>query len=447
MSGQQNETRIRVRQIPSLQELVDRGCTEDLAEELLAFWTRFTPSAATDAALRSFQVDILNEILDGYEAGQRTFHVCIPTGAGKSIIMALLPLVLRLGRSLSCTLLQDVNESNSRVYTSTTFETMMGARLTAGQRFLVGALDIARKKSDIQQSIIAFSGSRKLLGAIGNLEGFSLVQVDEVQSLHVDAFNTLRQTVLDAHPANCIVSFSATTLGYVSAPGCTIIQRSPAQCAMYIKRCAALVINTKSISPKRFGYETRQELEDAVALAPGATNMDGCATNTMRVVNEDRFIIKILVLGTFKLAEYLASRSDGRRPGIVIKCPQIKKARACERIISKTWPDKEVRIVDSDMTPADNKKALAEYEAGEVDVLVVVRKLSVGWHCPRTSILVPLVCNGFTDALQFVGRGSSIDPHFERNYVVMSDLFVLATQFPARYNTNYYHSGLSVVGA
>jgi len=121
------------------------------------------------------------------------------------------------------------------------------------------------------------------------------------------------------------------------------------------------------------------------------------------------------------------------RRGMMIKCGTIEDAQSVTTFMEKNFVDVlKATHITSDLTPKQVEYRKREYEEGRIDVLVVCKMLSVGFHAARTSVLVCLCDMNFDAWLQFFGRGFSVERGGSGEAVYM----VAADQFWERHN---YH--------
>jgi len=138
-------------------------------------------------------------------------------------------------------------------------------------------------------------------------------------------------------------------------------------------------------------------------------------------------------------------RSPQLHAGTFIRVNGMGQAKECLKNLKREFGDGFARVIHSEMDKDDIAAALDDYATGRVKALIVINMLRVGFHNPRTAVVVPLddgvsplMTLSFMDALQLYGRAGSTDrfncPQTHR-YLVAGASFLERLRFIERYQT------------
>ncbi|KAJ3345103.1 hypothetical protein GGF32_008640, partial [Allomyces javanicus] len=363
-----------------------------------AWWKRFfatypiTPH--TLQQLYPHQVYALEQIAAAVAQGKRRINVVLPTGAGKSHVIGLLPFVLRRGASLCVCRWDAINKSNAAFYRKRFPTVMNKPTIDRAHRVVLGRVNTASANVAVNDDFIDgvcidFFGSIKFMRHIGSLLAkYAIVQVDEPQDLWAGQLDIIAERL---GPDALLVTYSAfPPAELIADPRFHNIEVSLAMTLGFIKTPRIELISTaKHICYEDIGVESHADLlcranpnsyENPASAAPAAV-----LTRLYRT--EDMF------LKTLKVALRLRDQMtrNGRAPGIIFKAGRQDVCEHWAGVLNIHVGARGIRarIITTD-TKKEREKYLEDYAAGRIDVLFLCQMLSVGWHESRTAIICPL---------------------------------------------------------
>lgn len=373
------------------------------------------------SGLRPYQIDILNQIKDHVDNGSRLICVCMPTGSGKSRIIATLPVFLKVdGRVLNMVRWRKLNESNSNVFVNKSIrDSTFSAKKTnpfdnpefhAGfqsDRVLdcgngtlfhrVGALMKNDSVTYVTTQTFASCWNNRSMGQFVRKEVgpvTHLVQVDEIQDVSSTDLQAIRQ-------------LDKAVMVYYSA----YHRKVPTGAAKVYCPYHMLA---------RQGFIKRPEF----------VKVDIEMTKSLRgTVYSTRYMVK-MIQATIETVEMLTTT---KKPGAVVKCPSIQYAEKLVSVCKEHFPNVNMGIVHSEQPKEINDSVVDLYSKDHIDMIVLVDMLSVGWHEPRTCVATAMGCYSFSTLLQFFGRSASISHDFGKAALVMADWMFEKTEFAANF--------------
>ncbi|KAJ3371290.1 hypothetical protein GGF31_003469 [Allomyces arbusculus] len=389
--------------------------------------------------LRPYQRETLNQIYDHVANGRRVINVILPTGAGKSYIIGLVPFILRLGGSLGICRWQTINASNAGFYTrkkdgATKFETVTGREIKKKWRKRFGNLCISNTKTaDSDDPCIDFYGSIIFTKKLASLmRKYAIVQIDEIQEF---AENDLNRIIEKRTGNQVVITYSAYPPEHVRMdPRFTHVEMKLVDIMGNIKTQRIDIVSTaEDIDFADMNVSSHAELlARASPLAYENESSSVPSTLLLRLYRTDAMFLKTMRLALRIAEDMMARANTERRPGIVVKAGRQDVCKHWAKALKFYRPELRVEVLTSG-NATNAEEVQKAYAAGDIDVLFLCKMLSVGWHDSRTSIVCPLGGQSFSSLLQTFGRGNSHDPDFTENVLVISDVFNVVTNFPTKF--------------
>ena len=130
---------------------------------------------------------------------------------------------------------------------------------------------------------------------------------------------------------------------------------------------------------------------------------------------------------------------------MMVKCGSMGMAKEVAKFINAEFGLRAISVTSDDMSALAVQQTVKDYREGRIDVLVVCKMLAVGFHDAKTSVLSCLCDMGFSEWLQFFGRGFSIDSmENQQVFMVATDGFWRRSHYDSVFK-RYCKKGVTAV--
>lgn len=338
--------------------------------------------------LRPYQKDAVDATLTHFRKSRDPALIVLPTGAGKSLLIAELARIA-LGRVLVLTHVKELVEQNHSKYTS--------YNLTAG----IYSAGLGRKEGN--QKVI-FGGIQSVANAPKSFfSDFSLLIIDECHRISQNAGTQYAQvikSITEKNPTLCVLGLTATPYrlesGWVYQYHCNGTLRS--ERPLFFKKCLYELPLKKLISD---GYLTPPVQIDAPVasydfreLIPDAESRKYPLKEIEAILKDQARITPVIVKNIVELAQ--------SRNGVLIFTASVAHAQEILQLL----PKDASAMVLGETESTEREKTLLRFKAREIKYLVNVSVLTTGFDAPHVDIIAilrPTESVGLYQ--QIVGRG------------------------------------------
>ncbi len=338
--------------------------------------------------LRPYQQEAVDSTLRHFRKGRSPAVIVLPTGAGKSLVIAELARIAR-GRVLVLAHVKELVEQNYQKYRS--------YDLTAG----IYSAGLQRKDSSEK---VIFGGIQSVARASGDFfTDFSLLVIDECHRVSLEDAAQYSQVIAklqSANPALCILGLTATPYrldsGWIYQFNHNGFLRTDE--TRLFKKCIYDLTLSRMIEE---GYLTPPVQIDApvasydfssLKLRPGAQSYS--VSDIEDILKDQKRVTPIIVQNIVELAR--------DRKGVLIFTSSIRHARE----ILTHLPADESSLVIGD-TPSDERdRVIEQFKRRELRFLVNVSVLTTGFDAPHIDLIAILrPTESVSLYQQIVGRG------------------------------------------
>ncbi|MEW5849346.1 MAG: DEAD/DEAH box helicase [Myxococcota bacterium] len=344
--------------------------------------------------LRPYQQDAVDAAVRHFQASREPAVIVLPTGAGKSLVIAELARIAK-GRVLVLAHVKELVEQNHAKY--------LAHGLSAG----IFSAGLERKDRDEK---VIFGSIQSVARADGSFfQGFSLLVVDECHRVSVDGETQYAQVITRLraqNPALCVLGLTATPyrlgLGWIYQFH-TQRRLVRTEEERFFRRCIHEVSLRHLVER---GDLTRPVLIDAPVAAYDFSRLKLRAGST-----------------TFATADIEAVLQDHRRvtPGIVANIVDLAKDRQAVMIftasvrhareILELLPPGQSALVVGETSSAERDDIIQRFKARQLKFLVNVSVLTTGFDAPHVDVIALLRPTESVSLFQqIVGRGLRQSP-------------------------------------
>lgn len=343
--------------------------------------------------LRSYQKEAVDSTLRHFRKSRSPAVIVLPTGAGKSLVIAELARIAR-GRVLVLAHVKELVEQNFRKYRSYDLE--------------AGIYSAGLQRKDSSEKVI-FGGIQSVARAgDGFFRDFSLLVIDECHRVSTDEdaqYSLVIDKLVTENPQLCILGLTATPFrldgGWIYQYSHHGFMRTDEP--RLFRKC---IYDLTLRSMVDAGYLTPPVQIDApvaaydfstLKLRPGSQTYS--LADIEAILKDQKRVTPIIIANIVELAK--------DRHGVIIFTSSIRHAQE----ILGYLPAKDSAIVIGD-TPGDERDAIIDrFKRREIKFLVNVSVLTTGFDAPHVdviAILRPTESVGLYQ--QIVGRGLRLSP-------------------------------------
>lgn len=351
--------------------------------------------------LREYQQEAVSATLGHFRKSQAPAIIVLPTGAGKSIVVAELTRLAK-GRVLILAHVKELVEQNYEKYSSLGLE--------AG----IFSAGLGRKET---QSKAIFGSIQSVARATDDFfENFSLVIVDECHRISEESESQYQEIFEKLRKRNqelCILGLTATPyrmgVGWIyefSAKGEIKTQES-----RFFKKCVFELPLDYMI---KNGFLTKPVKIDIPVTSYDFSELTDqgrlyTASEVDELLHQQRELTPLIVKNIIDITERY------KRQGTMIFCATVNHAQE----ILGFLPPADSAIVIGETASTEREQIIERFKRGEIKYLVNVSVLTTGFDAPHVdviAILRPTESNSLYQ--QIIGRGLRLHPNKEDCYVL-----------------------------
>ncbi|MBY6106452.1 DEAD/DEAH box helicase [Ferrimonas balearica] len=333
--------------------------------------------------LRPYQQEAVQAVIQHFRQKRSPAVVVLPTGAGKSLVIAELARIAK-GRVLVLTHVQELVAQNREKFATYGLESSV---YSAG----LGQKDISAK--------VVFASVQSLARAQSKLtEPYSIVIIDECHRISQESesqYQSLLNTLRQANPSLCVLGLTATPY---RLDGGWIYQR----------HYQGTLRSTEAKPFDECIYELPiSHLIKAGYLTP-PTMMDGAVASWLLCDEGDEPKLNPELRGraTALICEQLVEQAK-QREGVIIFAASVRHGREVLALL----PPEQSALLTADTPKAERQQLIDAFKARQLKFLVNVAVLTTGFDAPHVD-LIALLRRTDSVALfqQMVGRGLRLSP-------------------------------------
>jgi DNA repair protein RadD len=338
--------------------------------------------------LRPYQEEAVNATLTYFRKTRDPAVVVLPTGAGKSLVIAELARVAR-GRVLVLAHVRELVEQNHQKY--------QGYGLSAG----IYSAGLNRK--DTREKVIFGSIQSVARAPEDFFSDFSLLIIDECHRVSMEGetqYGKVIAALIKAQPKLCILGLTATPYrlgqGWIYKYHYRGIVRSEED--RFFVRCIyelslGFMIKNKFLTPP-------VKIDCPIAHYDFSTLKISTEGGSFRT-SDIEGILKDQKRVTPGIVKNIVELSEGRR-GVMIFCASVRHARE----VLEYLPSNSSAIVTGDSEDEERSDIIARFKTGEITFLVNVSVLTTGFDAPHVDLIAILrPTESVSLYQQIVGRG------------------------------------------
>ena len=351
--------------------------------------------------LRDYQKEAVHNVVQFFRQKRVPAMVVLPTGAGKSLVIAELARIAK-GRVLVLAHVKELVEQNYQKYTSYGLE--------------AGIYSASLKKKDSEQKAI-FGSVQSIARATDDFfHDFSLLVIDECHRV-ADEGATQYQEVIkklqDRNPGLCILGLTATPyrlgLGWIYeyAQNGEMKTDKP----RFFKQCVFELPLSYMIKHKFLTTPIKVDIP-VTCYDFSDLNENGRSFSTAEVeeiLKSQKRLTPFIIQNIIDITERYA------RQGVMIFSSSVKHAEE----IMTYLPEGEARLILGDTDMSDRNETIADFKEKKFKYLVNVSVLTTGFDAPHVdviAILRPTESNSLYQ--QIVGRGLRLSTDKKDCYVL-----------------------------
>ena len=343
--------------------------------------------------LRPYQQEAVTATLRYFQRQREPCLIVLPTGAGKSLVIAELARVAK-GRVLVLAHVKELVEQNHAKYCS--------YNLTAG----IYSAGLARKDKDAK---VIFGSIQSVARADADFfRNFSLLIVDECHRVSLEAktqYALVTSRLRTSNPALCILGLTATPyrlgFGWIYQYNHRGILRTSEE--RFFKKCIydlslGYMIRNKYLTPPIkidapvAGYDFSSLKIDGRSLLYAMKDIEAALKDQERVT--PGIVANIVAMAA-------------ARAGVMIFTSSVRHAT---EILSHLPPDSAAMVV-GDTPLAERDQIIARFKARELKFLVNVAVLTTGFDAPHVDLIAILrPTESVSLYQQIIGRGLRLSP-------------------------------------
>ncbi|MEZ4754537.1 MAG: DEAD/DEAH box helicase [Bdellovibrionota bacterium] len=338
--------------------------------------------------LRPYQQEAVDATLSHFRRSRDPAVIVLPTGAGKSLVIAELARIAR-GRVLVLTHVKELVEQNHEKYCSYELE--------------AGIYSAGLNRKDSAEKVI-FGGIQSVARAEPSFfEDFSLLVIDECHRISQEddtQYAQVIKSVLENNPSLCVLGLTATPYrldsGWVYQYHCSGVLRS--ESPLFFKKCLYELPLRQMIDQ---GFLTPPVQIDAPVasydfseLRPDSSTNRFALKEIEAVLKDQRRITPIIIKNILEVSE--------DRRGVILFTASIRHAK---EILDILPPQNSAMIIGD--TPSEEREAIInQFKAQKIKYLVNVSVLTTGFDAPHVDLIAILrPTESVSLYQQIVGRG------------------------------------------
>jgi DNA repair protein RadD len=343
--------------------------------------------------LRDYQKQAVENTLAYFRKTRDPAVIVLPTGAGKSLVIAELARVAR-GRVLVLAHVKELVEQNHKKYESYGLE--------------AGIYSAGLNKKEAHQKVI-FGSIQSVANARESFfEDFTLVVIDECHRVGLEQETQYAQVIKKLSQKNenlCVLGLTATPyrmgVGWIFNYSAEGEERSKE--ARFFKNCIYELPLQYMIKNKYLTPPVRVDIP--VTCYDFSELTEGGRSFTMKeveaVLKKQRRLTPLIVKNIVDITEKY------HRKGVMIFSSTVKHAQE----ILEDLPEGEAKIILGETEEAERDRIVREFKEKKIKYLVNVSVLTTGFDAPHVDVIAILRP---TDSLslyqQIIGRGLRLDP-------------------------------------
>lgn len=343
--------------------------------------------------LRSYQQQAVDNTLAYFRKKKDPAVIVLPTGAGKSLVIAELARIAK-GRVLVLAHVKELVEQNHQKYESYGLE--------------AGIYSAGLNQKDHDHKVIFGSIQSVARAPKSFFKNFTLVVIDECHRVGLEQDTQYAKVIKELNSQNeglCVLGLTATPyrlgLGWIFNFSHTGVERTKE--ARFFKSCVfelplEYMIRNKYLTPP-------VKVDIPVTCYDFSELTDSGRKYTLSEVEEvlkkQRRLTPLIVKNIVNITETY------NRKGVMIFSSTVKHAQE----ILEHLPEGEAQIILGDTEESERDQIIAEFKARKIKYLVNVSVLTTGFDAPHVDVIAILRP---TDSVslyqQIIGRGLRLDP-------------------------------------
>jgi DNA repair protein RadD len=338
--------------------------------------------------LRQYQQDAVNSTIRYFQKKRDPAVIVLPTGAGKSLVIAELARIAR-GRVLVLAHVKELVEQNHQKYRAYGLE--------------AGIYSAGLNKKDAFQKVIFGSIQSVAKASASFFENFSLLVIDECHRVSLDGdtqYATVADKVREKNPHLCILGLTATPyrlgVGWIFNYSHSGTLRTAEE--RFFKRCIFELPLKTMIAERYLTLPVKIDIPvtsyDFSSLGVAGTSYS--TTEIEAILKKQRRITPLIVQNIVDITETY------KRQGAMIFCSSIKHA---EEVLAHL-PVGSGRLVVGDTSSYERDSIIDDFKNKKFKYLVNVSVLTTGFDAPHVDVIAILrPTESVSLYQQIVGRG------------------------------------------
>jgi DNA repair protein RadD len=351
--------------------------------------------------LRDYQQNAVDNVLHYFRTQKAPAVVVLPTGAGKSLVIAELARIAK-GRVLVLAHVKELVEQNHEKYES------YGLK--------AGVFSASLGKKDRSQKAIFGSVQSVARAPDAFFEDFSLLVIDECHRVAADndtQYQEVIQKLNEKNPGLCVLGLTATPyrlgLGWIYEYSQTGERKSEQE--RFFKQCVFELPLSYMIKNRFLTVPVKVDIPvtcyDFSSLSePGRTYS---AEEVEEILKNQNRLTPLIIENIVDITERY------NRQGVMIFSASVKHA---EEILSYL-PQGQARMVVGDTDLCERDQIVDDFKARKFKYLVNVSVLTTGFDAPHVDVIAILRPTESTSLYQqIIGRGLRLSPEKKDCYVL-----------------------------
>ncbi len=343
--------------------------------------------------LRPYQQDAVDSTLRYFRKKREPALIVLPTGAGKSLVIAELARIAK-GRVLVLAHVKELVEQNHQKYTSYDLE--------------AGIFSASLGKKDFSQKAIFGSIQSVARAEDDFFDDFSLVVIDEAHRIAEEGATQYQEVVgklKERNPQLCVLGLTATPyrlgLGWIYEFSQTGEQKTEQK--RFFKQCVYELPLSFMIKNKFLTQPVKVDIPVTCYDFSELTEKDRMYTTAEveELLKSQKRLTPLIVKNIIDITEHF------ERQGVMIFSATVKHA---QEVLSHL-PKDEARLVIGDTNMDERNEIIEDFKKKKYKYLVNVSVLTTGFDAPHVdmiAILRPTESNSLYQ--QIVGRGLRLEP-------------------------------------
>lgn len=342
--------------------------------------------------LRPYQQEAVERAIDYFKRSREPALIVLPTGAGKSLVIAELARIAR-GRVLILAHVKELVEQNHQKYTSLGFE--------------AGLFSASLNKKEATQKAI-FGSIQSVARADGNFfKDFSLVIIDECHRIADEGDSQYQEVITllkENNPTLCILGLTATPyrLGHGWIYEIAHNGEVKSEQKKFFKQCVFELPLSFMIQHKFLTQPVKVDIPVTCYDFSELTEKGRMYTlsEVEELLKNQKRLTPLIVKNIIDITERF------ERKGVMIFASTIQHARE----IMEHLPQEEARLVIGETDLKERDHIIDEFKEKKFKYLVNVSVLTTGFDAPHVdviAILRPTESNSLYQ--QIIGRGLRLD--------------------------------------